>query len=216
MIEKNLKKRIFTSIALLLLTLLFFISKFVLIYTLIVLGVLSIMEFTNLINRIYKEPKFIFFSNIVFIIYIFLFSFFFFYFSNIFQLKILLFLILAACIASDIGGFIVGKTLKGPKLSKISPKKTISGSFGSLLFASLFFSIGFFYLTNTTNIKIFLVGLLTSVFCQLGDLFFSFLKRKANVKDAGNFFPGHGGVLDRLDGIFFGIPFGFISLILLF
>ena len=216
MIEINLKKRIFTSIALLLLTLLFFISKFVLIYTLIVLGVLSIMEFTNLINKIYKDPKFIFFSNIIFIIYIFLFSFFFFYFSNIFQLKILLFLILAACIASDIGGFIVGKTLKGPKLSKISPKKTISGSFGSLLFASLFFSIGFFYLTNSTNIKIFLVGLLTSVFCQLGDLFFSFLKRKANVKDTGNFFPGHGGVLDRLDGIFFGIPFGLISLILLF
>ena len=216
MIEKNLKKRIFTSIALLLLTLLFFISKFVLVYTLIVLGALSIMEFTNLVNKIYKKPQFIFFSNIVFIIYIFLFSFFFFYFSNIFQLKILLFLILAACIASDIGGFIVGRTLKGPKLSKISPKKTISGSFGSLLFASLFFSVGFFYLTNTTSIKIFLVGLLTSVFCQLGDLFFSFLKRKGNVKDSGNFFPGHGGVLDRLDGIFFGIPFGFISLILLF
>ena len=216
MIEKNLIKRIYTSIALLLLTLLFFISKFVLLYTLIVLGVLSIMEFANLINKISKKPKIKFFSNIFFIIYIFLFSFFFFYFSNIFQLKILLFLILAACIASDIGGFIVGKTLKGPKLSKISPKKTISGSFGSLLFASLFFSIGFFYLTNTTNIKIFLVGLLTSVFCQLGDLFFSFLKRKANVKDTGNFFPGHGGVLDRLDGIFFGIPFGFISLILLF
>ncbi len=216
MIEKNLKKRIFTSIALLLLTSLFFLSQFVLIYTLIVLGVLSIMEFTNLINKIIKEPKLIFFSNILFIIYIFLFSFFFFYFSNIFQLKILLFLILAACIASDIGGFIVGKALKGPKLSKISPKKTISGSFGSLLFASLFFSVGFFYLTNTTSIKIFLVGLLTSVFCQLGDLFFSFLKRKGNVKDTGNFFPGHGGVLDRLDSILFGIPSGFISLILLF
>ncbi len=123
MIEINLKKRIFTSIALLLLTLLFFISKFVLIYTLIVLGVLSIMEFTNLINKIYKDPKFIFFSNIIFIIYIFLFSFFFFYFSNIIQLKILLFLILVACIASDIGGFIVGKAIRGPKLSKISPKK---------------------------------------------------------------------------------------------
>ena len=216
MIEKNLKKRIFTSIALLLVTLLFFISKFVLIYILIVLGMLSIMEFTNLINRIHKKPEFIFFSNIVFIIYIFLFSFFFFYFSNIFKIKILLFLILAACIASDIGGFIVGKTLQGPKLSKISPKKTISGSLGSLLFASLFFSIGFFYFTNTISIKIFLVGLLTSVFCQLGDLFFSFLKRKGNVKDTGNFFPGHGGVLDRLDGILFGIPFGFISLILLF
>ena len=216
MIEKNLKKRIFTSIALLLLTSLFFLSQFVLIYTLIVLGVLSIMEFTNLINKIIKEPKLIFFSNILFIIYIFLFSFFFFYFSNIFQLKILLFLILLACIASDIGGFIVGKTLKGPKLSKLSPNKTISGSFGSLVFASIFFSLGFFYLTNTINFKIILVGLLTSVFCQLGDLFFSFLKRKGNIKDTGNFFPGHGGVLDRLDGIFFGIPFGFIFLIVLF
>ena len=216
MIEKNLKKRIFTSIALLLLTSLFFLSQFVLIYTLIVLGVLSIMEFTNLINKIIKEPKLIFFSNILFIIYVFLFSFFFFYFSNIFQLKILLFLILLACIASDVGGFIVGKTLKGPKLSKLSPNKTISGSFGSLVFASIFFSLGFFYLTNSINFKIILVGLLTSVFCQLGDLFFSFLKRKGNIKDTGNFFPGHGGVLDRLDGIFFGIPFGFIFLILLF
>ena len=154
MIEKNLKKRILTSIALLLLTLLFFISKFVLIYTLIVLGVLSIIEFTNLINKIFKKPKFIFFSNIVFIIYIFLFSFFFFYFSNIFQLKILLFLILAACIASDIGGFIVGKTLQGPKLSKISPQKTIAGSFGSLMFASIFSSIGFFYLITDQSIVI--------------------------------------------------------------
>ncbi len=216
MIEKNLKKRIYTSIALLLLTFLFFISKFVLLYTLIVLGVLSIMEFTNLINKISKKPQITFFSNIFFIIYIFLFSFFFFYFSNIFQLKILLFLILLACIASDIGGFIIGKTFKGPKLSKISPKKTISGSLGSLMFASVFFSYGFFYLTNTINVKIILVGLLTSVFCQLGDLFFSFLKRKGNIKDTGNFFPGHGGVLDRLDGIFFGIPFGFIFLILLF
>ena len=216
MIEKNLIKRIYTSIALLLLTLLFFISKFVLLYTLIVLGVLSIMEFANLINKISKKPKIKFFSNIFFIIYIFLFSFFFFYFSNIFQLKILLFLVLLACIASDIGGFIIGKIFKGPKLSKISPKKTISGSFGSLVFASVFFSYGFFYLTNTINVKIILVGLLTSIFCQLGDLFFSFLKRKGNIKDTGNFFPGHGGVLDRLDGIFFGIPFGFIFLILLF
>ena len=139
MMEKNLKKRIFTSIALLLLTSLLFLSQFILIYTLIVLGVLSIMEFTNLINKTIKEPKLIFFSNILFIIYVFLFSFFFFYFSNVFQLKILLFLILLACIASDVGGFIVGKTLKGPKLSKLSPNKTISGSFGSLMFASFFF-----------------------------------------------------------------------------
>ena len=180
------------------------------------LGTLSIIEFTNLVNKITNKIIYKFFSNIFFIIYIFLFSFFCFYLSSIFQFKILLFLILFTCIASDIGGFVVGKIFKGPKLTKISPKKTKSGSLGSMLFSCVFFSIGIFYLTNTINIKIVLIGLLTSIICQIGDLFFSFLKRKSNVKDTGNFFPGHGGVLDRLDGILLGLPFGFISLILLF
>ena len=215
MIELNLKKRIFTSIALLILTTFFFYFSFVLVYTLIVLGVLSIIEFINLINKISKKRISKLFSNMIFCLYIFLFSFFFFYFSSISQLKILLFLILVTCIASDIGGFIVGKVFKGPKLTKISPKKTKSGSLGSMLFSSVFFSVGIFYLTNTINFKIILVGLLISIMCQIGDLFFSFLKRKSKVKDTGNFFPGHGGVLDRLDGILFGLPFGFIFLILL-
>ena len=57
---------------------------------------------------------------------------------------------------------------------------------------------------------------MTSLYCQLGDLFFSYLKRKAKLKDTGNILPGHGGVLDRLDGILFGIPLGFLTLILLF
>ena len=216
MIERNLKERVLTSILLLVLTTLIFYSKFMLLYTLIVLGVLSIIEFTNLINKISKKPLFKFFLNLIFIVYIFLFTFFFFYFSSFFQLKILLFLILLTCIASDIGGFIVGKIFKGSKLTKLSPKKTKSGSVGSFLFSSIFFSVGMFYFSNTINIKIILVGLLTSMICQMGDLFFSFLKRKSNVKDTGNFFPGHGGVLDRFDGIFFGLPFGFIFLILLF
>ncbi len=216
MIDKNLKKRIFTSIFLLVLTLLFFYSKFVLIYVLVVLGALSVVEFNSLIKKISNKLLFNFFSNMFFIIYIFLFSFFIFYFSNIFQLKILLFLILLACITSDIGGFVVGKIFKGPKLSKISPNKTISGALGSLIFTTIFFSFGIFYFTNTINIKIILIGLLTSLICQIGDLFFSFLKRKGKVKDTGNFFPGHGGVLDRLDGILLGLPFGFIFLILLF
>ena len=201
---------------LLILTIFFFYFKFAIVYTLIVLGTLSIIEFTNLVNKITKKIIYKFFSNIFFIIYIFLFSFFCFYLSSIFQFKILLFLILFTCIASDIGGFVVGKIFKGPKLTKISPKKTKSGSLGSMLFSCVFFSIGIFYLTNTINIKIVLIGLLTSIICQIGDLFFSFLKRKSNVKDTGNFFPGHGGVLDRLDGILLGLPFGFISLILLF
>ena len=84
-----------------------------------------------------------------------------------------------------------------------------------MLFLLYFLSVGIFYFTNTINIKIILVGLLISIICQIGDLFFSFLKRKSKVKDTGNFFPGHGGVLDRLDSIFLGLPFGFIFLILL-
>ena len=73
-----------------------------------------------------------------------------------------------------------------------------------------------YYYVEIINIKIFLLAALTSLGCQLGDLFFSFLKRKANLKDTGNLLPGHGGVLDRLDGILFGLPVGFISFILIY
>ena len=106
--------------------------------------------------------------------------------------------------------------MQGPRLTKISPKKTISGSIGSIIFSIVVIFSIFYYFTNTLNYKIVIIGITTSVACQLGDLFFSFLKRKAKVKDTGNFFPGHGGVLDRLDGIFFGVPLGFLSLILIY
>ena len=71
-----------------------------------------------------------------------------------------------------------------------------------------------YFIIKTVNFNLILVSIITSIFCQLGDLFFSFLKRKAKLKDTGNFFPGHGGVLDRIDGILFGFPIGFISFIL--
>ena len=77
-------------------------------------------------------------------------------------------------------------------------------------------SILVFYFTETFNIKILFVAIITSLACQFGDLFFSFLKRKAKVKDTGNFFPGHGGVLDRLDGILLGLPIGTLSFVVLF
>ena len=112
--------------------------------------------------------------------------------------------------------FIFGKIFKGPKLTKISPNKTISGSIGSLIFACIFFSSIFYLFNFYLNFQILIIGLFTSVACQIGDLFFSYLKRKAFLKDTGNFLPGHGGVLDRLDGIFFGIPLGLITLTLLF
>ena len=119
------------------------------------------------------------------------------------------------CIASDIGGYLFGKYLKGPKLTKISPKKTYSGAFGSIFLTTATMSFLFFNLIQPLNLKIILVAIMTSIFCQIGDLIFSLLKRRANIKDTGNILPGHGGILDRLDGILFGVPLGFIVLIIL-
>ena len=120
-----------------------------------------------------------------------------------------------SCVASDIGGYIVGKSLKGRKLTKISPNKTLSGAIGSLIFSSATFSILIFLFTNNFNYKIIFCGLLISIACQLGDLVFSLLKRKAKLKDTGSILPGHGGMLDRVDSYLMGIPIGFLSLIII-
>ena len=191
------------------------ISNFFLIFTLIVLGVLSVLEFLKLTQKIIKRKLYYFTINLVFLIYLSVFCFLFFFFSNFPQTKIILFLILSGCISSDIGGYIFGKTFKGPKLTKISPNKTYSGMFGSIFLTLLIFSTIVFYLTNSLSYKIILYALTTSISCQIGDLVFSYLKRKAKLKDTGNFFPGHGGVLDRIDGVLLGMPIGFISMLLL-
>ena len=211
----NLKKRINTSIVLFSILILIFYFNFILLFTLIVLGVLSVIEFFDINNKIIKNKIYLFIINILFVVYIFIFCFIFFYFSNFLYLKIILFTFLLGCVASDIGGYIFGNVFKGPKLTKISPKKTISGSIGSIIFANLTISILFFYFTNNFNYTVIIIGTLTSISCQFGDIFFSFLKRKAKIKDTGNFLPGHGGILDRLDGIIFGIPLSFIALALL-
>ena len=115
--------------------------------------------------------------------------------------------ILGVCIFSDIGGYIVGKSLGGIKLTKISPNKTISGSVGSFLFS--LFPLGilaiFDHEENLPEEGIF-VCLFLSLSCQLGDLIISYFKRRAKVKDTGKILPGHGGMLDRIDGIIFAIP----------
>ena len=139
----------------------------------------------------------------------------FFFFSNLTGLKIMLYILLFGCVASDIGGFVFGKLFKGPKLTRISPKKTYAGSIGSLIFTVLTMSSLFFYLLKSLSYQFIIISLITSIFCQLGDLLFSYLKRKAKLKDTGKFLPGHGGILDRIDGILFGIPIGFFSIILL-
>ncbi len=214
--SKNLKKRIFTSLALLLIIFLIFNYDYFLLYSLIILGVVSILEFFNISNKIIKNKFNLLSVNFIFIFYIFCFcylTFYFFYFSH---LKILIFTFLFGCIASDIGGYIFGKLFGGPKLTKISPKKTIAGSIGSIFLTNLTIIILFFYFTKNFNFSFILIGTLTSISCQCGDLFFSYLKRKAKIKDTGNFLPGHGGVLDRIDGILLAIPLSFIALSLFY
>tara|TARA_B100000401_G_scaffold391412_1_gene298116 strand:+ start:194 stop:844 length:651 start_codon:yes stop_codon:yes gene_type:complete len=215
--KENLKKRAFTSILLLLLLFFSFINNYLLGYVLMVFAIFSVIEFFRIIKIILKKKKFLnFFVNLIFIFYIFYFSTTFLVLSSSVYLKILIFVILLTCVASDIGGFVFGKIFKGPKLSKISPKKTISGAIGSLILSSTFVTFLIYYLTKSFDPNIIIIGLVTSISCQAGDLFFSFLKRKSLLKDTGNFLPGHGGVLDRIDGILVGMPIGFLTLLIIY
>ena len=109
---------------------------------------------------------------------------------------------------SDIGGLVFGKIFKGKKLTKISPNKTISGSVGSFIFSILLIPFFFKSLIDHNLLNILLITIIVSLISQLGDLFISYLKRKAKVKDTSDLLPGHGGVLDRIDGIIFAIPLG--------
>ena len=212
MISKNFKKRIITSLLLLSLFILMTVFNEILIFSLIIFGVISIVEFIDITRKTFNHFLLFIISNSIFVIYVFMFCIITVYFSNILYLKIIFFSLLLSCITSDIGGYVFGKTFKGPKLTKISPNKTVSGSIGSLILSCLTFSISIYFFTNSFSYINLLIGIITSIGCQMGDLFFSFLKRKAKIKDTGNFFPGHGGVLDRLDGIFLGIPAGFLAI----
>ena len=111
---------------------------------------------------------------------------------------------------SDIGGLVFFKTFKGRKLTKISPNKTIAGVFGSFIFSFILIPIFYNYFFNYNIFNIILITILISLTSQLGDLFISFLKRKAQVKDTSDILPGHGGFLDRTDGIIFAIPVGIL------
>tara|TARA_A100001015_G_scaffold228418_1_gene258110 strand:- start:1467 stop:2054 length:588 start_codon:yes stop_codon:yes gene_type:complete len=193
-----------------------FIDNLILGYILILIGVFSFLEFTNISKIIFIKKKSIqFFINLIFLVYIFTFCSFFLVSSYYVHLKFLIFTVLITCISSDIGGYVFGKIFKGPKLTKISPNKTVSGSAGSFIFSLILISLIFYLVTNKFDFSILILGFMTSFGCQLGDLFFSFLKRKSYLKDTGNILPGHGGILDRIDGIILGVPVGFATLILL-
>ena len=213
--KENFQNRIFTSIFLILLLYLSFNYSYILVISLILISVFSWIEFTGLISKIFNNKNFG--SNflklilqIICLIYLTIFS------VNIFfgifdqDLKFTILFLICVCIFSDIGGLLFGKFFKGKKLTKISPNKTISGSIGSFILSlfliPIFYSILNIKLNNLSDF-IFLT-ILVSFVCQLGDLFISFLKRKAKVKDTGDLLPGHGGILDRFDGILFGVPIG--------
>ena len=209
------KKRLFTSIALLLSIMIMFFSNLFFVFFLIIFLTVGIIEFLNIINKIHKNIFKKIISNALFISYIFVLFSILLQFSVFYNLKIIIFTILLICISSDIGGYIFGKKFNGPKLTKISPNKTIAGSIGALFFSSLTSILTISYLINEITFKSFLLGIIISLGVQIGDLFFSFLKRQARLKDTGNILPGHGGILDRIDGIIIGMPLGLIFFLMI-
>lgn len=214
--NKEMKKRINTGIFLLLLLIIMFINKVVYLYTIIILLSFAFVEFSKLTKKIFKRKNFKqFISNSLFAIYLFILMLIFIVGINDIHFKIILFIILLICISSDIGGILFGKLFKGPKLTKISPKKTVSGSLGSLIF-SIFTSLLLLHYTFRTDlIENVILGLIISIGVQLGDLFISSLKRRSLLKNTGNILPGHGGVLDRIDGILLGLPVGLFCILLI-
>jgi len=206
MIRSNFIKRFLSSIALIII--LYFVlnsnSSLFFIFFILTL-IISIIELKNISSGLF------FVIGILFI----LFSFF-----TIFQIKIvnieIFYLLLIIVIGTDIGGYLFGKIIGGPKLTKISPSKTFSGVAGSLIMSQVFTFIyiksyqnsltDFNYDNYSTVIKI----LILSIVSQFGDLTISYFKRLSNVKDTGKIIPGHGGLLDRIDGLIFIFPFYYL------
>ena len=212
----ELKKRILTSIFLIVLLVAMYIYPFVMIISLIIIGIITWVEFYALISKIivkntlrskllrflFKGSSLLYLSLLIFFIIVIE--------SYYINLKIYFVYSLLVAIFSDIGGIVFGKFFKGKKLTKISPNKTISGSIGSFLLPLLL--IPFFHseLIKYESLTLIMITIFISLTTQLGDLFISYLKRKAKVKHTSNILPGHGGFLDRIDGIIFAIPAGIL------
>ena len=225
--KKNLSKRIFTSIFLLLILLIVnFAHHFIFILSILILGSIICIEANSMFSKLmvsnFSQQRGItkklntnfFILNIITFLYIF-FIFCNFSYEIYIQKGPFFFLyVICVCFFTDIGGYVFGKILGGKKLTKISPNKTISGTIGSFITCIipliLFLNLG--YLDFSFNLKSIMFCLLVSLISQLGDLFVSYIKRKAKIKDTGKILPGHGGVLDRVDGIIFAVPFSYLLL----
>tara|TARA_B110000027_G_C16120177_1_gene302385 strand:+ start:656 stop:1321 length:666 start_codon:yes stop_codon:yes gene_type:complete len=216
MMNAESKKRIFTSILLLLLLAAMYIYSFIMIIAVIIISIIVWIEFYALISKIfpknklkdkllrplYKTVSLLYLSLLVYFIFSIE--------SHYTNLKLYLLYSLLVSILSDIGGLVIGKTIKGKKLIKISPNKTISGCIGSFIFSLILIPIFYEELSAYSFLILILITVMISITSQLGDLFISLLKRKAKVKDTSDILPGHGGFLDRVDGIIFALPIGIL------
>jgi phosphatidate cytidylyltransferase len=216
MIISNIKKRLLTSIILFLLLILMYFYSYILIISLIVISLVTWIEFYGLIIKIYVKNNFINkFKRFIFKVFSLLFLSFVTFLIVATEvkspdMKIFIIYSLLVSILSDMGGMIIGKTLKGKKLTKISPNKTVSGSIGAFIFSLILVPFFDQNLSNHSVGTLIIITLLISLTSQIGDLFISLIKRKARVKDTSDLLPGHGGFLDRIDGILFAIPIGFL------
>ncbi len=216
----ELKKRIITSLILLSLLTLMYIYSYIMIISLIVIAMISWIEFYALISKIIKkntikDKLFRFLFKTISLLYLSLLVYLIFYIESYnLNLKIYLLYSVLIAILSDIGGLVFGKNFKGRKLTKISPNKTVSGSIGSFIFSILLIPLFQGKLVEYNLLMLFFITMLISLTSQLGDLFISYLKRKAHVKNTSDILPGHGGFLDRVDGIIFAIPIGILLFIL--
>ena len=213
----ELKRRSFTSVVLLTIIAIS-LKEISITYLLIIfINFFVLDEIFKIFKKIFKKNKMMQFLCFVFsIVYMLLFSLTIILFlTQSFEInKVKTLFIIFICISTDIGGYVFGKIIGGKKLTKISPNKTFSGLYGSFILA---FIIGYLFYYSQDNLKtieinILILILTISLISQIGDLFFSFLKRIAKIKDTGSFLPGHGGVLDRIDGILFALPLGIIIL----
>ena len=123
-------------------------------------------------------------------------------------------IILIVCVATDLGGYIFGKIFKGPKLTKLSPNKTYAGMFGGYILSLIALSFSFQYFKLELSIEWLFFTLLVSSVSQLGDIIISYFKRLSKIKDTGKIIPGHGGLLDRVDGMIFAFPFAYIIILI--
>ena len=215
MMNMELQKRLLSSL-IMLPTALFLILKGSIFFTffLFVVFIATIKEWLDMC----KKNKLMKFLGVIFLIISF-------YLAYILRIKegayVFIFIVLIS-VCTDIGGYIFGKLLKGPKITKISPNKTFSGVVGGFIISLIGALVFYEYMPITLSsnfgefisfdLYLFFIILMISMISQIGDLIISYFKRQAKIKDSGQLLPGHGGFLDRVDGMIFAIPFSFLIL----